>query len=262
MSDSVYRLELGDGPIVATAIHDGHAIRPELAPYVALAPADRIREEDPFTERWTHFAATRVIGTRSRFEVDLNRPRDKAVYLVPDDAWGLEVWRERPPEREIQQSLAHYDDFYQALQQLYDQKRREYGRFVVFDLHSYNHRRSGPDGPPADPAANPQVNIGTGTLPDRSLFSSLIERFMTDLADYPFPGGHLDVRENVKFRGGNHPRWTHENYAGSACVLAVEFKKFFMDEWTGEPIESLITAIPDALASTIPGVLDELARLT
>ena len=35
---------------------------------------------------------------------------------------------------------------------------------VVFDLHTYNHRRNGPDGPPADPAGNPQVNIGTGTM--------------------------------------------------------------------------------------------------
>jgi hypothetical protein len=254
-------MHLGDGPLVATAIHDGHAIRPELAPYVALAAADRLREEDPFTAQWTHIAATQVIGTRSRFEVDLNRPRDKAVYLLPEDAWGLQVWRESPPAPEIQQSLALYDDFYRTLRALYDQKQREYGRFVVFDLHSYNHRRSGPQGPPAEPQGNPQVNIGTGTLRDRAPFASLIDRFMHDLASYPFPGGQLDVRENVKFLGGQHPRWTHEYYAGTGCVLAIEFKKFFMDEWTGEADESLVSAIHDALASTVPGILDELGRL-
>ena len=30
---------------------------------------------------------------RSRFEVDLNRPREEAVYRVPEDCWGLDVWR-------------------------------------------------------------------------------------------------------------------------------------------------------------------------
>ena len=34
-----------------------------------------------------------VSVTRSRFEADLNRPRDRAVYLTPADAWGHQVWR-------------------------------------------------------------------------------------------------------------------------------------------------------------------------
>jgi hypothetical protein len=43
--------------------------------------------------------------------------------------------------------------------------------------------------------------------------------------------------------------------------LAIEVKKFFMDEWTGELDAAQHTAIGRALAETVPGVLEELRRL-
>lgn len=261
MTDQIWRLHIGHGPLVATAIHDGHELRGELLEYIAIDEAGRLREEDPFTQLWTVAGPTRVVGLRSRFEVDLNRPRETAVYRTPTDAWGLRVWKKTLPTAVATHSLAEYDAFYKAMGELYHELTNQYGAFVVYDLHTYNHRREGPDGPPADPAGNPQVNIGTGTLKHRDKFAGIIDRFKQDLARYDFPGGNLDVRENVKFFGGNHPRWAHETFPGSACVIAIEFKKFFMDEWTGEPDMVLVEAIGKALASTVPGVLAELARL-
>ncbi len=261
MNEQIWTVELGDGPIVATAIHDGHDVREEAIAHLALDDLARLREEDPHTGSWTRVAANRVIGLRSRFEVDLNRPRDKAVYLTPDDAWGLQVWKGELPAEIAARSLAGYDAFYQALQELYADLARQHGAFVVYDLHTYNHRRDGPDGPTADPQGNPQVNIGTGTMADRDRFAGVIDRFIHDLSRFDFPGGNLDVRENVKFRGGNHPRWAHEAFPDAACVIAIEFKKFFMDEWSGEPDMTLVDAIGDALASTVPGVLEEIAKV-
>jgi hypothetical protein len=43
--------------------------------------------------------------------------------------------------------------------------------------------------------------------------------------------------------------------------LAIEFKKFFMDEWTGEPDERLVEAIGAALRSTVPDVIRALERI-
>ena len=202
-----------------------------------------------------------MVGTRSRFEVDLNRPREKAVYRTPADAWGLKVWKDAISEEEVARSIQEYDDFYAALKQLYTEMTERYGRFVIFDLHTYNHRREGADGPEADPVLNPQINIGTGTLADRSRWASVIDRFISDLAAFDFPGGHLDVRENIKFRGGNHGAWTHATFPDSACVLSVEVKKFFMDEWTGAPAPDLQAAVEQALTATVPGILEELERL-
>jgi len=65
----------------------------------------------------------------------------------------------------------------------------------------------------------------------------------------------------VKFRGGNFSRWIHENFADSACCLAVEFKKFFMDEWTGVIDPHEFEAIPQALTSSLSGLRESLQKI-
>ena len=259
MKETIWRITRGDGPLVAAAIHDGHRVRGEVAPLLALSEADRLREEDPFTAGWTTVAPTRILGLRSRFEVDLNRPREKAVYLTPEDAWGLRVWRAPPQPETIARSLEAYDAFYAEVEDLFRELANRHGSFLVLDLHSYNHRRKGPEAPPADPAANPQVNVGTGTMPDRQRWARIVDTFMRELAAFDFPGERLDVRENVRFRGGAFGAWTHRTFPDNACVLSIEFKKFFMDEWTGEPDPVLLEAIREALGSALPSTLRELA---
>ncbi|MFH1864539.1 MAG: N-formylglutamate amidohydrolase [Candidatus Eisenbacteria bacterium] len=255
----IWKVERGDGPLVAVAVHHGHAIRDELASLLAIDEQARLREEDPFTGEWTAIAPVRCVVLRSRFEVDLNRPRDRAVYREPADAWGLDVWKREPPDDIVARSLDEYDAFYDAMGNLLADIERRHGGFVLFDLHSYNHRREGPDGPEADAAGNPQVNVGTGSL-DRTRWGGVVDGFMSHLRSYDFPGGELDVRENVKFKGGHFVRWVHETFPSTGCALAIEFKKFFMDEWTGEPDRDLVAAIGDGLRSTVPEVLEEMRR--
>jgi hypothetical protein len=192
----------------------------------------------------------------------LNRPQEKAVYLEPADAWGLQVWKTKPPTEVVKRSLLKYDAFYAEVRRLFTDLERRFGCFVVFDLHTYNHRREGPRGPIADPEQNPEVNVGTGSM-DRERWSPIVDRFIADLRAFDFLGRRLDVRENVKFQGGYFPLWTHQHFPESACVLAIEFKKFFMDEWTGkpDPAQLQLKAIPGALQSTVPGVLEELRKL-
>lgn len=259
MVDRIWHEVIGEGPLVAAAIHNGHAVRDDVARQLALSETDRLREEDPFTAEWVSVAPTQFVGLRSRFEVDLNRPRESAVYRRPEDAWGLHVWKEKPPEELLAASLAEYDVFYQAVHDLLSEKVQRYGRFIVLDMHSYNHLRGGPDGHPADLAENPQVNVGTGTM-DRRRWAPVVDRFLDDLRQFDFPGGRLDVRENVKFRGGYFPRWIHETFPETGCAIAVELKKFFMNEWTGQPDRHLLAAIQAALASTVPGLLESLAE--
>ncbi len=258
-TEQVWRLHVGSGPLVATAVHDGHEVRDEVAKHLALNDAGRLREEDPFTGDWAQAAPTRVVGLRSRFEVDLNRPRDKAVYRTPEDAWGLTVWKDEPPTEMFERSLAEYDAFYSAMRELFNELSEQHGHFVVFDLHSYNHRRDGIDGPAADPEGNPQVNIGTGTM-NRKRWGGVVDSLIDTLRSFDYPGGKLDVRENVKFQGGNWPRWIHENYPDTGVAIAIEFKKFFMDEWTGQPHADHVAAIGEALKFTAPAVLEALKR--
>jgi N-formylglutamate deformylase len=250
----------GNSPLVAAAVHSGHQARAEVAALFALDERERLREEDPFTDQWTTVAETQIVGLHSRFEVDLNRIREKAIYLKPEDAWGLQVWKAEPSAEIVDRSLAQYDAFYADVQRVLKNLERRFGRFVVFDLHTYNHRREGPSAPPADPEQNPDVNVGTGTM-DRERWAPIVERFIADLRAFNFLGRHLDVRENVKFRGRQFPHWVHQTFPQTGCALAIEVKKFFMDEWTGEPDRAQLEAIRLALQSTVPGVLEELRKL-
>ena len=254
-----YSIVEGNVPVLAVAIHNGHDLREEVADTMALDDASRFREEDPYTGTWTTIVKNQIVVYRSRFEVDLNRPRDKAVYLKPEDAWGLEVWKTQPSPGLVARSLAQYDDFYARLHRMCSRMEKEYGHFVVIDLHTYNHRRQGPQGTPADPEGNPEVNLGTGTM-DREQWASLVDRFIGDLRGFDYLGRSLDVRENVKFFGGQLSRSIHEHFPKSGCALAVEFKKFFMDEWSGTVDGEQLKEIREALRTTIPGILDELKK--
>ena len=250
----------GKQPVMVTAIHHGHELRDEVARLMTLDEESRLREEDPYTGTWTAIARNRLVVYRSRFEVDLNRPREKAVYRVPEDAWGLEVWKEPPAPDLVARSLEEYDRFYARVHEVCSRMEKEFGRFVVLDLHSYNHRRQGPEASPADPDENPEVNVGTGTM-DRERWARIVDRFILDLRAFDYLGRGLDVRENVKFRGGQLARYIHERFPESGCVLAVEFKKFFMDEWTGGADRSQLEALKEALRCTLPGLMEELSAV-
>ena len=89
----------------------------------------------------------------------------------------------------------------------------------------------------------------------------MIDRFEADLRNFDFPGGSLDVRENVRFPIGPFAKWAHERFPGRVCALSIEVKKFFMDEWTGVADLDLLAALSEALASTVPGVLEELGSI-
>lgn len=235
-------------------------MRPEVEDLLALDEAQRLREEDPFTGDWTVVAPTQLVGARSRFEVDLNRPREGAVYVTPQQAWGLNVWKQPLPEDVLARSLAEYDVFYAGLREMLDELIGRHGPLVVYDIHTYNHRRDGPDGAPADPQANPEVNLGTGTMTQRrGRWAPVVETFMAELRQGDrLSGRTLDVRENVRFKGGYFAEWIHETYPEAACVLSIEVKKFFMDEWTGEPDREAVEQVKRALAATVPAVLDAL----
>ena len=249
-----YTIRQGNSPLIAAAIHSGHEVRHNISNLFALAAEERLREEDPFTDQWVDITDSYIIGHNSRFELDLNRPRHKAIYQKPEDAWGLNIWKEELAEEFAQESLARYDKFYAAVKQFLTKMQDRHGCFIIYDLHTYNHKRDGAEGPIADPQQNPEVNIGTGNM-NRQKWTPVVDAFSQSLGAYNYMGRKLDVRENVKFEGGHFMRWIHENFPDSACVLSIEFKKFFMDEWTGEPNFKELQEIKHALTQTINPVL-------
>jgi len=227
---------------------------------MVLDRAAKRREEDPYTDRLLGVGDIEVCVDASRFEVDLNRERDAAVYRVPDDAWGLEVWDGVPDDEIVAGSLARYDEFYDALAELFDELAVD-GPFVVYDLHSYNHRRAGPDADAEPAVENPDVNVGTSSL-DRERFEPVVDAFIAAFSAAEVDGAMPDVRENVRFRGGELGRWAHARYPGRVCVLSIEFKKTFMDEWTDSLDDDHLGDLDRALRSTAAPVRAALARIS
>jgi hypothetical protein len=160
----------------------------------------------------------------------------------------------------IETSLREYDEFYRDIGKVIRGVINRYGRFVLLDIHAYNHRRDGADKSPADPETHPEVNIGTGTILSTT-WRPLVKRFMADLRGFSFLNRTLDVRENVIFRGGHFPTWVNGEFFQAGCAIAIEFKKFWMDEWTGEVYQPKYDAILEALKATISGLREELGKI-
>jgi N-formylglutamate amidohydrolase len=241
--------------VITAAVHSGHRMRPEIAVFCALAEATRLREEDPFTAEIADIGTSRIAVRTSRFEVDLNRSRESAVYLDPDEAWGLCVWNQPPGSAAVESSRGLHDHFYESVAVLLERALSAHDRLIVLDIHSYNHRRRGPGMPPADVEENPEVNLGTRTL-DRALWGPVADSFIGMMLERGF-----DVRENVKFGGGYFSRFVNDLAPGRVCALAIEFKKTFMDEWTGEADPAALARIRNALAECPPALVAAAAEV-
>lgn len=254
-----WEVERGNSPVIGTAIHSGSELREESLDIVGLSDVERLREEDPFTDRLIEDFPNRIIVHRSRFEVDLNRARDAAIYLKPEQAWGLNVWSNPPDEAHISRSLGFHDDFYTRLEDILSDIEGRFGRFVLVDVHSYNHRRCGPKADPTAQEDAPDINIGTYSM-DRERWSFIVDPFIEKLRSLTYNGKGMDVRENIAFFGkGEQTRFVHDRFPESGCAIAVEFKKIFMDEWTGRPDHQVIRELRRMLAATVPLLEDILS---
>lgn len=249
-----WQLRVGDGPIIATAIHDGHRIRDSLQPYLAIDDADRRREEDPLTGLFSSVVDTSLRVRSSRFECDVNRPRDKAVSTNPEDTWGLRIWQDNLPETEIAKSLADYDRFYAEAAILLEQLIERHGSLLLLDIHSYNHRRDGATSPPSSQQDNPDIDLGVTTL-DAKRWGEVADAFAGILAESKVDDRQPDVRSNVRYpTGGYFPEWVYARYGTAICTISIEYKKIFMDEWTGQADIAITDDLRTGLERAVAGV--------
>src|SRR5690606_32626831 len=106
-----------------------------------------------------------------------------------------------PPSGALLRRLQDYHrGFYHMLAGLLDGIVARHGRFVLLDVHSYNHRREGADAAPMPQASAPDINIGTFSMP-RGHWAFLLDPLMEAMRAFDFNGRRLDVRENVAFQG-------------------------------------------------------------
>jgi hypothetical protein len=236
-------------PLLATAIHAGHHMPSELLDICGISEADRLREEDPHTDEIARLFPNNMVLRSSRFAVDLNRAPEKAIYLQPEDCWGLPA-RTRPvPESLLAKLRADYYAWYDLLRYEIERLLQMHPFIVVLDLHSFNHRRGGPDAPCDPQENNPDIIIGRSNLTEKHYQAAGALRELLDGA--PYLGKALDCRLDVKFSGGNMSRWLNSRYPDRLICLAIEFKKTFMDEWSGEVDQTAFASLKQLFHSSV-----------
>ena len=103
---------------------------------------------------------------------------------------------------------------------------------------------------------NPEINVGTAY--NHPKWQSITLKLMDYLSSCVIAGHHPDVRENIVFKGGGFSQWANKRYKEKGCVVSIEFKKTFMDEWTGRGFINHILDIRTALLGLLPVLMQEL----
>ena len=222
------------------AVHDGHQFRWELWDNCLHTTYERWFEEDPATKQMVQTHPIVISGLDSRFEYDLNRPPETAIY---SDAWGKQLWRKPLSESMKIKSLQKHDNFYKVTHALIKKLEELFGVCIVYDMHSYNWTRWDRE--------VPTWNLGTSNI-DNERFGDTIEKWRQILSVMKFPHGIAsNCKINNTFYGnGYFLKYITKNFKNS-LVLATEVKKIYCDEIKYVLFPEVIEAIEQSLITDI-----------
>jgi len=239
-ADDSFQIKVEDYlPYLGLAIHAGHNLRDSLRPLCALSDYERWYEEDPYTEEFIKALPITIFGRDSRYEYDLNRPPELAIYEV---AWGKDVWNQPLPKEELETSLTKHRQFYDVVHALVARLESRYGACVVFDMHSYNTKRW------ARPV--PLFNLGTENV-DQKRFGRYINHFKNELSKIRLPNIENTTAINDVFQGNGYLLKHLTEAFDHTLVLATEIKKAYVNEETQESYPKVIAGLQDSLKNAI-----------
>ncbi|MGM0508147.1 MAG: flavohemoglobin expression-modulating QEGLA motif protein [Fusobacteriota bacterium] len=228
-------------PYICTAIHNGDNLRKDLEEKIILNKDERWREEDPFTDQFIEPLPIRIIANDSRFEYDLNRRPEIAIY---EEAWGKKVWKKPLLDKEKKLSLKKHQNFYKVLEALVKKIESKFGAAIIYDIHSYNYQREN------QKKGLPVFNIGTEKI-DRNRFAKYIDRFKDKLKNIEFESIKNKVGENEVFFGRGYLLEYITNKFQNTLVLATEIKKVYCNEKNKDEYPEVISIIKHGLRTAI-----------
>jgi hypothetical protein len=228
-------------PYVCAAIHDGHQFRNELLDKCLHTEYERWYEEDPATKEMIQSHPIVIAGCDSRFEYDLNRDHENAVFGT---AWGKKLWKLPLSKGERATSLQKHKNFYRVVEVLIEKLESMHGCTIVYDMHSYNWKRWDRE--------VPTFNLGTSNV-DNKRYGRFIELWRQKLSEIILPNGISSTSKiNDTFFGNGYFLKFITSHFKNTLVLATEIKKIYCDELSGEIYQDIVSEIEVALKSEIP----------
>ncbi|WP_142786458.1 N-formylglutamate amidohydrolase [Changchengzhania lutea] len=228
-------------PYVCGAVHDGHQFRKELWDNCLHTEYERWYEEDPETKNMVQSHPIVIAGCDSRFEYDLNRAPDDAIY---EDAWGKKLWKQPLTESMKKKSLQKHHNFYKVVDTLMGTLEQKFGFVTVFDMHSYNRKRWDRE--------VPTWNLGTSNI-DNARFGEAVEIWRQSLSEMNLPNNIKSTSKvNDTFQGnGYFLRFITNNFK-NILVLATEIAKIYCDEYEQIMFPEVVKAVELDLKNHIP----------
>ncbi len=223
-------------PFACAAIHNGHNLDKGLWKNCHHTEHDRWYEEDPATGEMISGLPLTLIAHDSRFEYDLNRHPDEAIY---DSAWGKRLWKIPLSESLKSKALQKHENFYKVVLTLMVKLEEMFGSVVVYDLHSYNWKRWERN--------VPVFNIGIANVDDKK-YNTAITQWQEILGKLELPIEEKVTCEiNDVFQGnGYFLKYVTANTLNT-LVLATEISKVYCDEETGVIFPEVVAAVRDQL---------------
>ena len=222
------------------AVHDGHQFRKDLWNNCIHTEYERWYEEDPETKTMINSHPIVIAGCDSRFEYDLNRAPEDAVF---ETAWGKELWHRPLSEAEKNKSLDKHANFYKVVHALVSKLEEKFGVAIVYDMHSYNWKRWDRE--------VPTWNLGTSNV-DNDRFGDDIETWRQYLSELKFPHNIKSTSKiNDTFQGnGYFLKYITKNFQNT-LVLATEIAKVYCDEYSYIIYPEVVAAVEKQLRSKL-----------
>ncbi|GAB4165742.1 MAG: hypothetical protein Tsb0033_27590 [Winogradskyella sp.] len=236
-------------PYLCGAVHDGHQFRKELWDNCLHSEYDRWYEEDPETRNMVALHPIVISGLDSRFEYDLNRDPENAVF---DTAWGKQLWKTPLPEAEKGRSLQKHSNFYKVVKALISKIEEKFGVCIVYDMHSYNWQRWDRE--------VPTWNLGTSNI-DNERFGESVETWRKMLEGIKLPHNIKQTAKiNDTFQGNGYFLKYITNSFENTLVLATEIAKVYCDEYKQIVYPEVVSAVEVQLRALIPKHANEFYR--
>lgn len=241
-SDYSFSIKIDDYvPYVCAAVHNGHQFRNALWDKCLHSEYDRWYEEDPKTKKMINSQPIVIAGRDSRFEYDLNRDPDNAIY---EDAWGKQLWKEPLTAEEKSESLEKHQNFYKVVHALIKTLELKFGCSIVYDMHSYNWKRWDRE--------VPTWNLGTSNI-DNDKYRKTVEAWRNQLAKINLPHAiPTTAKINDTFQGNGYFLKFITNNFNNTLVLATEVAKIYCDEQGQIIYPEVVDAIKKGLEKQLP----------
>ena len=228
-------------PYICGAVHDGHQFRKSLWDNCLHTEYERWYEEDPCTKEMVQSHPIVIAGCDSRFEYDLNRPPDGAIY---EDAWGKQLWKTPLSKKEYDLSMHKHANFYKVVHALVHQVEKKYGKAIVFDMHSYNWKRWDRE--------VPTWNLGTANI-DNGRYGVMANSWSKKLGQMQLPHGIASTSKiHDTFQGNGFFLKYISTTFPNTLVLATEIAKVYCDEYTGIVFPEVVRSVEEQLKELIP----------